>query len=330
MKIVVTGGEGFIGSNFIRLLLGNTTDKEDIQVWNIDRQTYAGMGKNLDYCGISKDSRYHFFWGDIRDKGLMKRVFKGVNPDLVFHFAAESHVDRSIQDTEDFFYTNVGGTISLLEAARETGLEKFVHISTDEVGGSIAPGRKFAEEDKINPSSPYAASKAAAESFALAYHKTHDVPVVIARSSNNYGPFQFPEKLIPLFITNLIQGKKVPLMSSEENPGMNVRDWIHVEDNCQAIWNVAKKGKAGEIYHIPGNNLMSNIEITMLILNYFGMKEDMIERVPHRRGHDLRYSMSGGKLKELGFRPDWGLRQGINATCKWYAENQNWWRPLKA
>jgi dTDP-glucose 4,6-dehydratase len=333
---LVTGGEGFIGSNFISFLLnsGETglkdLDEKGLKIYNLDRCTYAGRGENLAYDGLSKDSRYQFIWGDIRDRRLVTHIFDYVKPDMVFNFAAESHVDRSVQDSDDFLYTNVGGTISLLEAARTVGnLERFVQVSTDEVYGSREMG-SFTEEDRTNPSNPYAASKAAAESFALAYHKTHDVPAVITRSSNNYGPFQFPEKLIPLFITNLIEGKKVPLMWSEKNPGLNARDWLHVEDNCRAIWHVANKGTNGEIYNIPGDSEISNLGLTGMLLFYFNKGGDRVERIPHRKGHDFRYAMSGKKLARLGFKPSHEFKKGLDDTCKWYIDNERWWRPLKA
>ena len=241
MKILVTGGSGFIGSNFIEFLLQNSGESE-IEVSNLDKRTYAAKGDNIEYLGLSNDPRYKFFLGDVSNKDLVEEVFSQVHPDLVFNFAAESHVDRSIQYQDLFVLSNILGTANLLGVSSKLGLERFVQISTDEVYGSKKEG-SFVEEDKLTPSSTYSATKAAAEHLVTAYHTTENTPTLITRSSNNYGKLQFPEKLIPLFITNLLEGEKVPLMWSEDNPGLNIRDWIHVEDNCRAIWHVAKYGK---------------------------------------------------------------------------------------
>jgi dTDP-glucose 4,6-dehydratase len=220
--------------------------------------------------------------------------------------------------------------MNLLDVSKRVGgIERFIHVSTDEVYGSRTTG-SFKEEDKLNPSSPYSSSKAAAELLALSYFRTHQTPVIITRSANNYGPYQFPEKLLPLFITNLLDGKKIPLMWSSENPGLNVRDWLHVEDNCRAIWQVSQKGQVGEAYNIPGENERTNVEITNIILGILGVGEEMIERVAHREGHDFRYAISGDKLRSIGYKPQHlDLQKGIEETVVWYKQNQKWWRPLK-
>ncbi len=328
MKVLVTGGCGFIGSNFIEYLLKDLNS--DIEIINVDKQTYAGQGKNIEHLGLDKDKRYKLVKGDIADKGFVEGVFSSEAPELVFNFAAESHVDRSITNSEDFIKTNIVGTANLLDASKRYGIKRFIQISTDEVYGSIKEG-SFSETARLGTGNIYASSKASAEMIAFAYFKTHDTPVIITRSANNYGKYQFPEKVLPLFITNLIQGKKVPLMWSPENPGLNVRDWLHVKDNCRAIWYVSQKGNLGEIYNIPGENERTNIEMTRKILLYFNLGEDMIQRIEHRKGHDFRYSISGEKLKALGFRYEHkDLDKELNDLIKWYQENEGWWGPLKA
>jgi dTDP-glucose 4,6-dehydratase len=328
MKVLVTGGCGFIGSNFIKYLLTNSGIK-DIKIINLDKQTYAGQGGNLENEGLDKDGRYLFIKGDICDKKLIEEIFSKENPEIIFNFAAESHVDRSIQGSQDFIMSNIVGAVNLLDFARKFKTQKFVQISTDETYGSIKEG-SFSEQDKLNPSSPYSSSKAAAEMIALSYFKTHGLPVIITRSANNYGPYQFPEKVLPLFITNLIQGEKVPLMWSPENPGLNVRDWLHVEDNCRAIWLVSQNGKFGEVYNIPGENEKTNMEITKMLLGCFGFGEEMIQHVDHRKGHDFRYSIKGDKLKNLGFRHEHkDLNSEIKNLVEWYKQNKNWWLRLK-
>jgi len=327
MKALITGGCGFIGSNFIEYLLKDLDS--DIEVINVDKQTYAGQGKNIEHLGLDKDSRYVLIKGDIADKPFVHDVFSKENPDFVFNFAAESHVDRSIESSQDFMRTNILGTANLLDASLKYPVKRFVQISTDEVYGSIKEG-SFSEGDKLAPASPYASSKASAELLALSYFKTHALPVVITRSANNYGRYHFPEKLLPLFITNLIQGKKVPLMWSDENPGLNVRDWLHVKDNCRAIWYVSQEAAPGEIYNIPGENEKTNIEMTKKILSYFNLGEDMIQHIEHRKGHDFRYSISGEKLKSLGFKYEHkDLDLELEKLIKWYEENKEWWEPLK-
>ncbi len=329
MKILITGGCGFIGTNFINSLLKSEEINEEVKIINIDKQTYAGQGKNIEHSGIDRDSRYKFLKADIADKPLIENIFEKEMPELVFNFAAESHVDRSIGNPNEFVETNVNGTVNLLNASIKYPVKKFIQVSTDEVYGSINNG-SFNESSKLAPSSPYSASKASAEHFVYSYFKTFNLPVIIARSANNYGPYQFPEKLLPLFITNLIQGKKVPLMWSQDNPGLNVRDWLHVDDNCRAIWFVSQNGLNGEAYNIPGENEKTNIEMTKMLLDYFGFGEEMIEKVPHRLGHDFRYSIAGDKLRLLGFKYEHkNLKKEINLLCQWYENNKSWWGQLK-
>ncbi len=325
MKILVTGGSGFIGSSFIRMLL----ESKDFFVVNMDKLTYAAKGKNLEHMKISDNKRYKFVHGDICDSRLVEKVFEEEKPEIIFNFAAESHVDKSIVNSYLFEKSNILGAGNIFRSAIEHGTKRVVQISTDEVYGSIKKG-SFFEEDKLNPSSPYSASKTAAELIALSYHKTYGFPVIITRSANNYGEYQFPEKLLPLFITNLIDGKKVPLMWSTENPGLNQRDWLHVEDNCRAIWFVSQNGDDGEIYNIPGENERTNMYMTQLLLDQFGFGEEMIERIEHRKGHDFRYSISGEKLKDLGFIYNHlDLKEEIGKLVEWYKNNSDWWRPLK-
>ncbi|MDO8528981.1 MAG: dTDP-glucose 4,6-dehydratase [Nanoarchaeota archaeon] len=328
MKILVTGGCGFIGSNFIKYIL---SEVEDVKVINLDKKTYAGRGENLKHMGIEISERYEFVNGDICDEKLVQDVFSGFRPDIVFNFAAESHVDRSIDTRTPFVTTNILGTHVLLEAAIRNKTSLFFQISTDEVYGSLSNEDKSCLEiDAKHPRSTYSATKSAAEDLVLAAFETHGLPVIISRSANNYGDYQYPEKLLPLFITNLIDKRKVPLMWSEENPGLNIRDWLHVEDNCRAIWLLAKKGSIGEVYNIPGGNERTNIWMTKTILSCFGYGKEMIELVSHRKGHDFRYSIDGTKLKNLGFcylHSD--LEKELPQVVQWYRDNENWWRPLK-
>lgn len=329
MKVLVTGGCGFIGSNFIKYLLDNSETSESgiEKVINLDLQTYAGQGKNIEHMGLDKNPKYIFVKGDICDSSLVEGVFREHSPDLIFHFAAESHVDNSLKNNSPFIKTNVLGTGVLVEQALKQRVKRFVHISTDEVYGSIKKG-SFSEINQLNPSNPYAETKARAEEIIIDY-MSRGLPAVITRSANNYGSYQFPEKLLPLFITNLIANKQVPLMWSPENPGLNVRDWLHVEDNCRAIWHVSQKGNDREIYNIPGNNEKTNMEITKMLLDYFGFGEEMIKRIDHRSAHDFRYSISGDKLGNLGFQYKHAdLTQGIKDLCKWYQQNPDWWTSL--
>lgn len=311
MKILVTGGCGFIGSNFIREI---TKHRE---VVNLDKLTYAGVN-NLK--GV-KD--YSFVKGDICKREDVEKAMKGC--DTVVHFAADSHVDRSIKDPATFVQTNVFGTYVLLEEARKNDIGRFVMISTDEVYGQIERG-SFRETDVLNPRNPYSASKAGAERLAYSFFATYGLPVVIPRSSNNFGPYQLPDKIIPLFITNILENKKVPLYGD----GKNVRDWVYVSDNCEAIRLCMERGRPGEVYNIGGGNEITNLELTRLILREMGKGEEMIEFVKDRPGHDRRYSLDSSKImEELGWRPGHDFRDAIKKTINWYGENQNWWKPLK-
>lgn len=319
MKLLVTGGAGFIGSNFIHHILEKYPDYKII---NIDKLTYCGNLENLK--DIENDERYKFIKCDICDSAKITEIFKEEKPDFVINFAAESHVDRSISEPLSFTKTNVIGTHVLLEAAKTFGTERFLHISTDETYGSIDHG-KFKEENILLPNSPYSASKASADLLARSYFKTFSLPVIITRSSNNYGPYQFPEKLIPLFVTNIMEGKKVPVYGT----GNNVRDWIYVQDNCEGLDAVLHNGKDGEIYNIGGGNEKTNLEITQIILNELGKDESSIEYVNDRLGHDLRYALDIEKVKNLGWQPRYTFEDAIEETIKWYQENEDWWKKLK-
>lgn len=306
MRILITGGAGFIGSHFIKYFLKKYPQHD---VVNIDKLTYAGSLRNL--RGISENKRYQFIKGDICDKNKVESIVKQC--DAIIHFAAETHVDRSIKDSKVFIRTNVIGTQVLLDVAVKYRVKKFVHVSTDEVYGSCSKGY-FKETDLLNPSSPYAASKAASDLLALAYVTTHGLPVVITRSSNNFGPYQYPEKIIPLFVTNLFKGKKVPLYAK----GANIRDWIYVEDNCRAIDLVFRKGKTGEIYNIAAGNYLNNLALTKKILRVMGKPLSMIERVKDRPGHDFRYALNTRKIMKLGFRPKYSFDHALALTIDWY------------
>jgi len=329
MKILVTGGEGFIGSNFIKYLLTDSEVKQNIQVINLDKQTYAARGKNINYMDIDKEGKYKFIKGDITDKNLVGKVFSESKPDLVFNFAAESHVDKSIEKSEDFIKTNIIGATNLFDITRKFNVSKIIQISTDEVYGSIKKG-SFKENSKLNPSNPYSSSKASTDLIGLSYFNTYKLPIIITRSANNYGSYQFPEKLIPLFITNLIEGKKVPLMGDKKNPSLNVRDWLHVEDNCRAIWFISQNGKEGEIYNVSGENEKTNMELTELLLENFEVGKERVEYISHRLGHDFRYSISNNKLKKLGFEyKHKNLDFEIKKVIDWYKKNKDWWSLLK-
>lgn len=320
MKILVTGGAGFIGSNFIRYWLKNNLDDEII---NFDALTYAGNPDNL--RDLENNPRYKFIKGDIADETAVNEAVKGV--ELIVHFAAESHVDRSIKNSADFIRTNVEGTRTLLEAAKNNGNIRFHHISTDEVFGSLEPGEpKFTEETPYNPRSPYSASKAASDHLVRAYFHVHGLPVTISNCSNNYGPYQYPEKLIPLFITNLIEGHKVPVYGN----GQNIRDWIHVDDHNRGVEAIIKKGKIGETYCLGGGNEKSNLEITKEILDIMGAGIGMIEHVKDRLGHDFRYAIDFSKAqRNLGWEPQIDFESGLRSTVDWYKNNQSWWKKLK-
>lgn len=317
-KLLVTGGLGFIGSNFIRHILKTYPA---YTITNLDAQTYAGNPENL--RDVEKNPRYSFVKGDICDKEVVERVMK--DAEVIINFAAESHVDRSIGDPDAFIKTDIFGTYTLLEAAKKHNVQLYIQISTDEVYGSIEDG-KFKETDKLYPSSPYSASKAAAEMLVLSYHTTYKLPVMITRSSNNFGPFHYPEKIIPLFITNLLENKKVPIYGD----GLNIRDWLYVLDNCEAIDFIMHNGIVGEIYNIGGDNERTNIEITKLMLNELNKPESLIEFVKDRPGHDRRYALDCAKLHALGWKPRFKFEQALKDTITWYKSHESWWRPLKS
>ncbi len=318
MRILVTGGAGFIGSNFIRHILKKYPDYEII---NLDKLTYAGNLDNL--RDLEKNKRYEFVKGDITDQKIVGKCVKEVHS--IVNFAAETHVDRSIVNAGDFVKTNVFGTYTLLEAAAKNSISKYIQISTDEVYGSIEKGA-FKEADNLQPSSPYSATKASADLLAKSYHTTYQLPVIITRSSNNFGPYQFPEKVMPLFITNALEDQPVPLYGD----GKNVRDWVYVMDNCEAIDQVMHKGVAGEIYNIGGSNELTNIELTKKILELLGKGDELIKPVADRLGHDRRYALDCFKLRsELGWKPQHDFNQALKDTITWYKENQQWWKKLK-
>ena len=315
MKVVVTGGCGFIGSNFIRYFIKKHPHYE---ILNIDKLTYAGNLKNLQ--GLEKNKNYSFAKTDICNASAMKKTFKKFHPDAVINFAAETHVDRSITSASSFIKTNFLGVGVLLNLCLEFKIKKFLQISTDEVYGSILRG-SFKESSRLDPSSPYAASKAAADGLVMAYYKTHNLPVLITRSSNNYGPYQFPEKLIPLIITNALNNKKIPVYGD----GKNVRDWLYTEDNCEAIDMVLHKGRIGEIYNIGSKNELTNIYVIKEILKYLNKKESLITYVKDRPGHDRKYSLSMNKIKkQLGWQPKISFAKGIKKTIQWYQKNKKW------
>jgi dTDP-glucose 4,6-dehydratase len=323
MRILVTGGAGFIGSTYVRsVVTGQYPAVSDAGVVVVDLLTYAGTLTNL--APVLESPRLHFVHGDIREPRLVCELMTGV--DLVVHFAAESHVDRSIDWAADFVSTNVVGTQVLLQAALEAGVGRFVHVSTDEVYGSI-PSGSWQETHPLEPNSPYSASKASSDLLARAYHRTHGLPVCITRCSNNYGPHQFPEKVIPLFVTNLLDGRRVPLYGD----GLNVRDWLHVDDHCRGIQLVAERRRPGEIYNLGGGIELTNRELTYRLLDAVGADESMIEPVADRKGHDRRYSVDWSKIAdELGYAPLVPFEQGLAETVEWYRENRDWWEPLKA
>jgi dTDP-glucose 4,6-dehydratase len=321
MKILVTGGAGFIGSNFIRYLIKKYPEYNII---NLDLLTYAGNLENL--RDIEKSLNYKFVKGDIADKDLVNELVK--DADTIVNFAAESHVDRSILDSAAFIYTNIVGTHNLLEAAKVNGGKRLHHISTDEVYGHLGPNDPpFNEKTSYAPRSPYSASKAAADHLVKAYYHTYHLPVTISNCSNNYGPYQFPEKLHALFITNLLENKKVPLYGD----GKQIRDWLYVEDHCEAIDLIIHQGKIGETYCVGGNCEKTNLEITQKILELLGKGEEMIEYVSDRPGHDRRYAIDFSKIKaELGWEPRTNFEEGMKKTVEWYKANEDWWRKIKS
>ena len=321
MKILVTGGAGFIGSNFVRMIAnGHLQGVSEVMV--LDKLTYAGVKENLELA--ENFPRYKFIKGDICDPIQVGQLISEV--DAVVNFAAESHVDRSISGAADFVQTNIVGVQVLLDAIKASGRQiRFLQVSTDEVYGSIAEG-SWTEEWPLQPNSPYSASKASGELLVRSYNRTHGMDVVITRCSNSYGTHHFPEKLIPLFITNLIEGKKVPVYGS----GVNVRDWLHVDDHCRGIYSVLMNGRSGEVYNIGGGCELTNNEITSLILKAMGTDESSIEYVEDRKGHDLRYSVDWTKInRELGYEPQIKFEDGLRETIQWYRDNEAWWKPLK-
>ena len=320
MRILVTGGAGFIGSNFVRRIIDGTYSGFSA-VTVLDKLTYAGTLTNL--SELPADS-FEFVKGDICDSELVGRLVD--EHDLVVNFAAESHVDRSINGARDFVVTNVLGTQTLLDAVKSSNVQTYLQVSTDEVYGSIAQG-SWPETDPLLPNSPYAASKASADLLCRSYFKTHGMDIRITRCSNNYGRNQFPEKLIPLFVTNLIDNKKVPIYGS----GLNIRDWLHVDDHCLGIFLALTKGKAGEIYNIGGGTELTNVDLTKKILSLMGRDESSISYVDDRKGHDIRYSVDISKIsRELGYAPQMNWEAGLRETINWYFENEAWWRPLKS
>ena len=321
MRLVITGAAGFIGSRFAELAIDRADELGYDEVILLDALTYSGRRENLD--AVLHDPRAHFVHGSINDAELTNTLLAGA--DSVVHLAAESHVDRSIAGSGPFFMTNVLGTATLLESARRGGVRRFIHVSTDEVYGSIETG-SWREDHVLAPNSPYSASKAGSDLAALAYFTTHGLPVVVTRCSNNYGPRQFPEKVIPLFVTHLIEGRKVPLYGD----GLNVRDWLHVDDHCRALLAALERGRAGEIYNIGGGTELTNVALTLRVLAMFGVGESMIEPVEDRLGHDRRYSVDWSKAKaELGYEPQVDFESGLAATVEWFRTNEGWWRPLK-
>lgn len=322
MKIIVTGGAGFIGSNFIYYELKNSTDK----IFCVDKLTYAGNLETLD--AAQKNPNFKFIRADIADRQTIYKIFAEVAPDIVVNFAAESHVDRSIEDPELFLRTNVIGTSVLLDACRQFGIKRFHQVSTDEVYGDLPldrPDMFFTETTNLHTSSPYSASKAAADLLVQAYQRTYQIPATISRCSNNYGPFHFPEKLIPLMIINALAEKKLPVYGT----GENIRDWLFVEDHCAAIDLIIRRGTVGEVYNIGGHNERTNLEVVKTILHILGKSEDLIEFVTDRKGHDRRYAIDPTKIsRELGWTPQTKFDDGIKFTVAWYLDNRAWWQPL--
>ncbi|NDL56889.1 dTDP-glucose 4,6-dehydratase [Phytoactinopolyspora mesophila] len=322
MRIFVAGGAGFVGSHFVRQLLADAYPALGrAHVLVLDKLTYAGNLANLE--AVADHPRLDFVQGDVCDSALVTSLMRDVA--LTVNFAAETHVDRSIHDAEAFVRTNVLGAQTLFRCAVEAGVRRLVHISTDEVYGSIEVG-SWPEDHQLAPNSPYAASKAAADMLALAYHRTHGLDVRVTRCSNNYGPYQYPEKIIPLFVSNLLDGLTVPLYGD----GRNLRDWVHVDDHCRAIALVADRGRAGHIYNVGGGTELSNVDLVEHLLGLLGRDWSAVRRVADRPGHDRRYSVDTKKIAALGFHPHVDFREGLAATVRWYRENRAWWEPLKA
>ncbi|MHC5210075.1 MAG: dTDP-glucose 4,6-dehydratase [Planctomycetota bacterium] len=322
MKILVTGGAGFIGSNFV---LGLRASRPDVDIVNVDLLTYAGNLENL--VSLEGDAGHVFVRADVADRETMEAVFAEHRPEVVIHFAAESHVDRSILDATPFVRNNVLGTQVLLDLARAHGVSRHVQVSTDEVYGSLGPTGAFREDTPLAPNSPYAASKAAADLLVRAAGKTHGLDVVITRCSNNYGPYQFPEKLIPLMIANALEGEPLPVYGD----GQQVRDWLHVEDHCSAIWAVTEKAAPGSVYNIGGNAERANLDVVRGILSELERGEDLIRYVTDRPGHDRRYAMDAGRIRQdLGWEPRHRFEEGLPATIRWYLENRAWWERVRS
>lgn len=320
MNLLVTGGAGFIGSNFVMLFLEKHSED---RVVNLDALTYAGNLENLE--SVEDNPHYVFEKGDIRDRDFAGNLLRKHSIDAIINFAAESHVDRSIAGSEEFIETNVGGTNVLLELTKEYPIKRFLQVSTDEVYGSLGPNGKFTETTPLHPNSPYAASKASADLLALAYRHTFGLPILITRCSNNYGPYQFPEKLIPLMIVNAFHGKPLPVYGD----GLNVRDWLHVRDHCAALDEVLHRGKVGEIYNIGGNNEKTNLDTVKLLLKYLGKPETLISFVKDRPGHDRRYAIDSQKIqRELGWKPRSTLEQGLKEAVEWYRKHRAWWERI--
>ena len=315
MRLFITGGAGFIGSNYARHVLRNTDDEVTV----FDALTYAGNRANL--ADLEDDPRFSFVHGDICDREAVAAALPG--HDAVVHFAAESHVDRSLLDPDVFIRTNCSGTNVMCDIAAQVGVERFIHISTDEVYGSIEEG-SFVETDRLEPRSPYSAAKAGSDLIAMAYHETYGLPVTITRSSNQYGPYQFPEKLIPFFSTNMLDGKKVPLYGD----GLNVRDWMFVRDNCMGVDLVLRRGEVGQIYNIGAGNELTNRQITDRLLAILGKDESAVEYVEDRLGHDRRYSIDTTKVRQLGWTPATSFDEGLEETVRFYRDNRDWWEPL--
>jgi dTDP-glucose 4,6-dehydratase len=320
MKLLVTGGAGFIGSNFVRFMVNKYPE---YQIVNLDLLTYAGNLENLK--DIEANPNYKFVKGDIADRTFVNHLFEQEKFDYVINFAAESHVDRSITNPEIFVQTNIQGTLALLDAAKEIGVKKYLQVSTDEVYGTLGETGYFSETTPLAPNSPYSASKAGADFLVRAYHETYGLPVNITRCSNNYGPYHFPEKLIPLMIINALHDKELPVYGD----GLNIRDWLYVEDHCQAIDLVLHNGRDGEVYNVGGNNERTNIHIVKTILKQLGKPESLIKYVKDRPGHDRRYAIDATKLRdELGWEPKHTFETGIKETIQWYLDNQEWWKKI--
>jgi dTDP-glucose 4,6-dehydratase len=318
IEVLVTGGAGFIGSNFVRFALDA---HPDWRITNVDKLTYAGRIENLH--DVLDHPRHFFVRADVCDEHAVTPLVR--RAEVVIHFAAETHVDRSLRNARQFVQTDIVGTLVLLDAARQApGLQRFLHLSTDEVYGSVPEGRSR-EQDELRPRNPYSASKAGADRLAYSYFATHNVPIVIARPSNNYGPYQFPEKIIPLFVTNALSGSKVPLYGS----GENIRDWLHVHDHCRALDLLLERGENGQVYNVGGGNEVRNVDLTNRILQLLDRPASLIERVADRPGHDARYCLDSSKIRQLGWAPRIPFEEGLRDTVAWYRENEWWWRPIK-